>query len=101
MLCLSMENDRIIELTLEMVRHIRRPEYLYGSRRWGWITYIHGDLELEASSTRSEYLQYSVTHPEFLLDYLNPTDRMEDEQLWFEGDIEALEQEVIWLRLST
>jgi hypothetical protein len=111
MLSLSMEQDRIIELTLELVQHIRQPKYLYGSRRWGWCSWIKGDLELECSSSRMEYRHYSISHPEFLIDYLDPTVyranywdphryRVDEEQLWFEGDIEALEREVIWLRLS-
>lgn len=107
-----MEHDRILELTIELVEHIRQPKYLYGSRRWGWISYVNGDLELECSSSRMEHGQYSITHPEFLLSYLSPTGyimdqniwparfRSQEEELWFDGDIEALEREVVWLRLS-
>jgi len=107
-----MDHEKIKRLIKELVLAIRQPEYLHGSRRWGWISYIKGDLEVEYSSSRFEYKEFSISHPEFLLDYLEPTGylmdaniwekkyRITEDDLWFEGDIDALEREVIWLRLS-
>lgn len=107
-----MEQDRILPLVMELVQHLRQPEHLYGSRRWGWCSWVRGDLELECSSSRFEYREYWLSHPEFILSYLEPTGyvgepniwpkkyRVSEDEFWFEGDIEALVREVMWLRLS-
>lgn len=103
-------DDHIKSLAEELIDLIRQPEYLYGSRRWGWLSYVRGDLEVECSSTRAEYRQHSIMHPEFMLDYIGPwspfpniwpkENRVTKEEIWFTGDAKALEREVILLRLS-
>jgi hypothetical protein len=107
-----MEQDRILTLTMEIVEHLRRPEHLHGSRRYGWCSWVQGDLELECSSSRSEYREFSITHSDFILNYREPPGlmieykkwyegyRKDETEFWFEGDAEALEREVMWLRLS-
>jgi hypothetical protein len=106
----GMEQDQIRSSVEELIAHLRQPAYLYGSRRWGWCTWIKGDIELEVSSSRSQYQEYYLLHPEFLVQRIVQINLMHwspvyrppavDVQFTFEGDVEALEREVIWLRLS-
>jgi hypothetical protein len=107
-----MEQAHILSLAMEIVEHLRRSEHLHGSRRYGWCSWIRGELELECSSSRSEYREFSLTHPDFMLNYRKPAAIAMDykrwvnyyhrdgTEFWFEGDAEALEREVLWLRLS-
>lgn len=104
-----MDQEKIKRLTRELVGIVRQPENLYGSRRWGCVSYIKGDVEIEFASSRSEHRSYSIIHPEFLVDHVIPNDHNPNmwprdlrvtEQFCFEGDLEAFEREMIWLRLS-
>lgn len=94
-----------------MVRRICRPEHLYGSKEYGSISYIHGDLEIKRKRnigvTNTEWIEF--WHPKFQILYGsiwpvydgNTVDWCYQKDVIFEGNPDELIQLVTWLRLTS
>lgn len=59
-----------------IIKYVRRKEYLYGSRRYGWATYIHPEFNITVDSQWSAAAfsnqKIEILHDDFII-FMNQT----------------------------